>query len=137
MRTRGRSMTDGGPTGSAGSIGSTGSVGSAGASDTEEISVAVSDPAQLAALREWLRQTPATVRITPGTPGAGELGAADLISVLAGSSGLVAAVRMLPDFVRSRRSNFRIETTIRGEKFVIDATNAHDVLPVIEKLLGE
>jgi len=57
--------------------------------------------------------------------------------VLAGSSGLVAAIKILPEFIRSRRSGFRIETTVRGEKFVLEATNVQDVLPIVERLLSD
>ena len=118
-------------------MGETDTSGTSGTSGQDEIRFEVSDPAQLSTLQQWLRQGPADVRITPGVPGPGEQGAADLLSVLAGSSGLVAAIKILPEFIRSRRTGFHIETTVRGEKFVIDATNAEAILPVIEKLLGE
>jgi hypothetical protein len=59
--------------------------------------------------------------------------------VLAGSSGVavVAAIKTLPDFIRSRRSGFRIETTVHGRPFVLDATNVDDVMPILEQLLGD
>jgi hypothetical protein len=104
----------------------------------EEISIAVSDPSQLASLREWLRGTPqVTVGVTPGQPGPGEQGAVDVLTVLAGAPALIAAIKVLPEFIRSRRSGFRIETTVRGKKFVLDATNSEDLLAVVERLLGE
>jgi hypothetical protein len=109
-----------------------------GAPARREVEVAVSDPAQLPSLRDWLRgQQGVEVAVTPGVPGAGEQGALDVLTVLAGSGGLVAAIRVLPEFIRSRRSGFRIETTVRGEKLILDATNVDDVLPVLERLLGE
>ncbi|MFI0898539.1 hypothetical protein [Streptomyces sp. NPDC020983] len=102
------------------------------------IGLEVSDPAQMAALRAWVRQQPGVrTSLAEGTPGAGRLGAADVLSVVAGSTGLLAVVRTLPDFIRSRRSTFRIETTVRGERLTIDATNVEDVLPLLERLLDE
>jgi hypothetical protein len=102
------------------------------------LEMAVSDPSQMAALRNWLDGQPdVEVTVTPGVPGPGEQGALDVLSVLAGSSGLITAIKVIPEFIRSRRAGFRIETTVRGERFVLDATNVKDVLPVIERLLSE
>jgi hypothetical protein len=106
--------------------------------EREEVCLAVSDPSQLSSLREWLRGTPQlAVQLTPGRPGPGEQGAVDVLTVLASSTGLVAAIRMLPEFIRSRRSGFRIDATVRGQKFELTATNSEDLLEVIERLLGE
>ena len=103
-----------------------------------EIELAVSDQGELPALRDWLRGQPdVEVRVAAGTPEPGEQGALDVLTVLAGSSGLVAAIKILPEFIRSRRSGFRIETTVRGEKFILEATNVQDVLPLVERLLGD
>jgi hypothetical protein len=102
------------------------------------IELAVSDPSQLRPLREWMRgQADVNVTVSAGTPEPGELGVLDVLSVVAGSSGVVAAVRTLPEFIRARRAGFRIEMTIRGERFILDATNVDDVLPVILELLHD
>lgn len=101
------------------------------------------DPAELAALREWLRPQPdqpragMDVRLAARQPAPGELGAVDVLAVLASSSVLATAIRTLPDFLRSRRSGVRIEATIREEKFVIDATNLEEVLPLLDRLLDD
>jgi Effector Associated Constant Component 1 len=123
----------------AGSVSNEGGlVSSERSSGMEEISVAVSDSSQLASLREWLREMPqVSVEVTPGQSGPGEQGAADVLTVLAGAPALIAAIKVLPEFIRSRRSGFRIETTVRGKKFVLDATNSEDLLAVVERLLGE
>ena len=73
----------------------------------------------------------------PGVPGAGEQGALDVLTVLAAGGGLVSAIKVLPEFIRSRRSGFRIETTVRGEKLVLEASNVDDLLPVLERLLRD
>jgi hypothetical protein len=102
------------------------------------IELAVSDPAQLRSLREWIRgQADVDATVTAGTPGPGELGVLDVLSVVASSSGVVAAVRTLPEFIRARRAGFRIEATIRGEQFILDATNVDDVLPAILEYLRD
>jgi Effector Associated Constant Component 1 len=102
------------------------------------LELAVSEQSQLPVLREWLRgQQGVEVAVMPGTPGDGEQGALDILTVVAGSSGLVAAIKILPEFIRSRRSGFHIETTVRGKKLVIDASNVEDVLPLLERLLDE
>lgn len=113
-------------------------IGGRSTPEEREIGLEASDPAQTAALREWVRQQPGVrASAASGTPGAGHLGAADVLSVVAGSTGLLAVVRTLPDFIRSRRSGFRIETTVKGERLTIDATNVEDVLPLLERLLDD
>jgi hypothetical protein len=106
---------------------------------TNGIELVVSDPSQVLPLRDWLRGQPAvTVATRPGTPGSGELGGVlDVVTVVAGSSGLVAAIRTLPDFIRARRAGIRIQATIRGRRITLDATNVEDVMPIVEKLLDE
>jgi Effector Associated Constant Component 1 len=103
------------------------------------IGLAPSDPSQLPALRDWMRGL-ADIEVTmaAGTPEPGELGSLDVLSILAGSGGLlVTALKTLPDFIRARRSSFRIETTVRGEKLVLDASNVDEFLPILERLLDD
>jgi hypothetical protein len=122
------------------------------------LQLSVSDPAQLSPLRDWLRGLPG-VRVsvdlgiatgfrvsvdlgiaTPGDQGAVELGdqgAVEWLTIFASSSGLVAAIRTLPDFLRSRRPNVRIEATYQENPFVIDATNIDDMLPILERLIND
>jgi len=108
------------------------------ARDRHVVKVGVSDQSQLPSLRDWLLgQQGVEVVQTPGTPGTGEQGALDVLTVLAGSSGLVAAIKVLPEFIRSRRSGFRIEATVRGEKITLDATNVKDMMPILERLLDD
>jgi Effector Associated Constant Component 1 len=104
----------------------------------ERMELDVSDPAQLPPLRDWMRHQPDLwVTLKSGIPNAGELGAVDVLSVVATSSGLVAAIRTLPDFIRSRRSGLRIEATVRGKRITLDATNVDEVLPLLERLLDD
>lgn len=102
------------------------------------ITLAVSDQTQLSSLHTWLRGLPGvTVAVVPGKPAPGELGVLDVVTVLAGSAGVATAIRTLPDFIRSRRSGLRIETTINGQPFTLDATNVDEVMPILERLLGD
>jgi hypothetical protein len=98
-----------------------------------------SDPAELTALRNWL-ETMARVRVeqVAGPPGSGEQGAIDYLEVIAGSGGLIAAIKVLPEFLRARRSSFRIRTRLRdGREFELDADNVGDLQPVLEQLLRD
>jgi len=99
--------------------------------------IAASDPAELGALQDFLVLTApgVIVRRIPGQPDVGEQGALDWLEILAGSSGVVAAVRMLPEFVRSRRSDFTITTTVNGRPFALNAANIDEVMPILDRLL--
>jgi len=109
-----------------------------GTEDGSDVEVAVSDYAQIGSLQSWLSSSPGVqVLRSPGTAGAGEMGALDVLTVVAGSSGLVAALRMIPEFLRSRRSGLSITVTVKGEKFAVTASNVKDVMPILERLLDE
>jgi hypothetical protein len=108
-----------------------------GLSGIERAELSVSDQSHAMALRKFLPLAvpDAKVSLGAGIPEAGELGALDVIEVLASSSGLIAACRMLPEFLRSRRTTLSITATVRGEPLTFTATNLDEVLPVLEKLL--
>jgi len=113
-----------------------------GSPAADGITLAISDPSQFSALRDWMRGQPGVrVAMIPATPGPGELGTLDLVSVLVGSGGVVAAlktaIKTLPDFIKARRTGLRIETTVKGQPFVLDATNVDEVMPILERLLGD
>jgi Effector Associated Constant Component 1 len=104
----------------------------------DRIELAVSNPADLASLRNWLRAQPdVDVGLASGVQAPGELGVVDVVTVLASSGGVVAAIKTLPDFLRARSPKLRIEATVRGRRFTLDATNVDDVLPIIERLLED
>jgi len=104
--------------------------------EAPQVVVSVSDPAQLRSLARWLESGHGvSVRQVPGVPGEGEQGVTDVLTMLASSAGLVASIKVLPEFIRSRRSGFRITTTVKGQPFVLDTTNVDEVLPILERLL--
>jgi hypothetical protein len=65
------------------------------------------------------------------------MGALDVLSVVAGSSGLVAVLRMMPEFLRARRSGLSITATVNGEKFTMTASNVKEVIPILERMLND
>lgn len=104
----------------------------------DRVELAISNPADLSSLRDWLRAQPnVEVGLASGAPAPGELGVVDVVTVLASSGGVIAAIKTLPDFLRARSRKLRIEATIRGRGFTLDATNVDDVLPIIERLLAD
>lgn len=98
----------------------------------------VSDPGQVPSLRDWLRAQPdVTVGLMSPEPASAELGVVDVVTVLASSGGMVTAIKTLPEFIRSRSRRIRIEATVRGRRFTLDATNIDDVIPIMERLLDD
>src|SRR5262245_7248116 len=103
---------------------------------SDTLVLSVSDQAELRPLREWLSSVPeAVVRQEAGTPAAGEQGVLDYVAVLASSGGLIAAIRVLPAFLRARRPELTVTMKLRDKEFTVDAKNVDDVLPVLEKLI--
>lgn len=105
--------------------------------DGESMELTASDPSQLEPLQALLSlATPETsVSRIAAEPSAGEQGAADVLVLLASSSGLVAAIKILPEFLRSRKAGLSITTKVKGEKFKLTATNVDEVMPILERIL--
>lgn len=109
-----------------------------GSEDYDRIELAVSDYEQIGALQEWLEAVPGvSVSRVARIPNAGHLGALDVLIPIASGGGLVAAIRVIPEFLKARRSNLTITATIGGEKFSITVSNAKDVMPILERALNE
>ncbi|MFI6743837.1 hypothetical protein ACIBI9_64165 [Nonomuraea sp. NPDC050451] len=103
-----------------------------------QVEIDVSDPSEQRSLRAWLERVPGVrVEQTAVPPGAGEQGAADVLAVLAGSSGVLAvAIRTLPEFIRSRRSNVTVTVkTDQGKEYTLHAENLNELPSFIEKML--
>jgi len=107
--------------------------------DGERVELAVSDPAQLGSLQGFLTLAGfgTCVRRMAGEPGPGVQGATDFLVLLASSGGLVAAIKVLPEFVRSRKTGLSITATVKGKPFTITATNVDEVMPILEKILDD
>jgi hypothetical protein len=103
---------------------------------TRTLVVSVSDQRELRSLRDWFRSVrDVSVTQEAGETQDGELGALDYVTVIAGSGGLIAAIRILPEFIRARRPELKITMTVQDKKFTIDAKNVDDVMPIVEKLI--
>jgi hypothetical protein len=101
------------------------------------VDFSISDPAEFGPLREiiMLGAPHAQIRVAGGAPVPGEQGAADVLILLASSSGVVTAIRMLPEFLKARKSGVIITATLNGEPFTLTATNIDEVMPVLERIL--
>jgi len=99
----------------------------------------LSDYSQIGSLQEYFSLSVPGVYVSrvAGLPDSGTQGALDLLVVLASSSGLVAAIKVLPDFLRSRKTGLSITMTLKGQPFTLTATNIDQVMPVLEKLLDD
>ena len=108
-------------------------MGSAGETSIE---FSVSDPAQLNALPRWIEGNgPLRAERVSAPSGPGELGMSDIVTAVGSSGALIAAIKVLPEFIRSRRSDFHIEATVKGERFIMDVKNADEqIAKIIEKL---
>jgi hypothetical protein len=104
---------------------------------TSRIEISISDRSEFRSLREWLGRIPdVRAEQLAGTPVYGEQGAADVLTVLASSGGALAvAIRALPAFIRSRRSDVAITVRLGEDRWTVTTANVNDVLPVIEKVL--
>jgi len=58
-----------------------------------------------------------------------------VLAIVASSSSLIAAVKALPEFLRSRRSGVAITMRCKGEPLMLTATNIDEVMPILERLL--
>jgi|GEM_PF-3121077 hypothetical protein len=105
----------------------------------ESAELRVSDYSQLGSLRDYLRLMAPAAGVTraAGQPGRGEQGALDVLMILADSSVLLAAVRVLPEFLRSRKTGLSITMTVKGEPLTLTATNIDEVMPILDRLLRD
>ncbi|MEV8548174.1 hypothetical protein [Streptomyces sp. NPDC051572] len=101
--------------------------------------VFVSDQEAVQALGRWCRMVEGVrVEVLSTPPASGELGFWDhLLVVGGGSGGLVAVLRVLPEFIRSRRSGLTLTVKIDGKEWELEATNVDSVLPLIEKFMED
>lgn len=103
------------------------------------VELSVSDPGELRSLREHLRRVPG-VEVTqmPGVPADGELGAWDVLQVAAvGGGALAVAIRTLPEFIRSRRSDVTVTVKSKDRTVTVTATNVDDAIAIVDKSLGD
>lgn len=106
------------------------------------VQLCISDQAQLGYLQEYLSLAAPEAKVlrVAGHPRVGEQGALDVLEVVlagGGGGGLLAAIRVLPEFLRSRRSSLSITATVKGQPVTITAINVDEVMPILERLLDD
>lgn len=105
-----------------------------------KLSLVISDQSQLRFLEAALRDFPGLeVARVPSVPAAGQLGVGEVVEVVASSSGLVAAIRTLPDFLKARRSDIKITCSVEHQPVTVEITNANveEILPALERILHD
>jgi hypothetical protein len=104
------------------------------------VTVSISDPTELRSLRNHMADAPGVaVSRATGAAGDGELGAWDVLQVAAAGGGaIVVAIKMIPEFIRSRRRDVSVTVKIDGDRreVVITAANAEDAVRLIEKAMN-
>jgi hypothetical protein len=112
-----------------------------GRAEPSAAELSVSDYSQLGSLMEYLHLAApiATVTRTAGQAAPGEQGVLDVLSIAADSSVLVAAIKVLPEFLRSRKPGVTVTVTVKGKRrqLTVTAEDFEEVQPVIEKFFNE
>jgi hypothetical protein len=105
--------------------------------------LAVSDHSQVSVLEAYLRMVAPGAVITRQSAKAeqsewGELGALDVLTIVADSGVLIAVVNSLPSFLKSRKRGISVTVTNKsGKKLVVTADSTDDVLPILDRLLND
>jgi hypothetical protein len=99
--------------------------------------VSISDLSELRSLSAHLGRVPGVaVTRMPRTTANGELGPWEVLQIaVTGGVPLVTALRRLPAFLRSRRSDMAVTVKCGGEVVTMTVENVGDVLPVLEAML--
>jgi hypothetical protein len=108
-----------------------------GRADPGIAELSVSDHAQLDSLAQYLSLAMPGVKVTrsAGRAGHGEQGALDVLMIAADSSVLVAVVKVLPEFLRSRKPGVSVTVTVSGKRreLTVTAEDAEVLRPLVEK----
>ena len=109
--------------------------------DSGRAEISVSDPAQLISLAELLRWAAPGVRVVP-VPAPGPDGTANGPGNLAGlaleasTGGLIAAIAILPGFIRTRPPGLSVTIAARGGALTLTAADLDGFMPAAEQLLA-
>jgi hypothetical protein len=57
--------------------------------------------------------------------------------IAADSSVLVTVVKVLPEFLRSRKKGMSVTVTVKGKRLTVTGENAEEVMPVIDRFLDD
>ena len=97
----------------------------------------ISDQSQFGLLRDFLTLAAPGIQVSVSSevPVPGEQGALDMLVLVASSGGVLAAIRVLPEFLKARRTGISITAKLKGESFTLTATNVDEVMPILERIL--
>ncbi len=103
------------------------------------VNLTISDHSALRPLKSHLTfmAPEAEIRVEMGQPGSGELGAEDVLVIIATSPVLIAAIKTLPDFLRARSSKPVIRMTKKGKEITITGANLDDAMPLLDDFLDD
>jgi hypothetical protein len=101
--------------------------------DRKRAALTLSDRSELRALRDFLGWAATGVRVLQ-LP-AQERAVLDQLTLLATSTDMLTAVKLLPEFLRSRRAATSVTIIIDGTPVTLTAANLDEILPAITGLL--
>jgi hypothetical protein len=88
----------------------------------------LSDRSQLRAFREFLSWAAPGARVL-------QIQRLDMLTLLATSSAMLATIKILPEFLRSR-DTLTVTITIDATSLILTATNVAEVLPTLKTLIS-
>jgi hypothetical protein len=94
----------------------------------------LSDRSELRALRDYLSWAAPGVRVLQ-LPGR-ERAVLDQLTLLATGDDIVAVVKLLPEFLMSRRTGMSVTIIIEGTPVTLTEVNLDDILPPLARLLA-
>lgn len=107
----------------------------------EAVELSVSDYGQLDSLASYLRLATPDVSVSRshGRAGRGKQGALDVLMVAADSSVLVAVIKVLPQFLRSRKPGVSATVTVKGKQkeLTVTADDARDIERIVREFLDD
>lgn len=103
----------------------------------EMVELSVSDHAELGALERFLRAVvpESEIRRSAGTPGPGEQGALDWVTIVASSSTVATAIRTLPRFLQARKPGLSVDVKVKGTSVSISGANIDEAMRVVDTVL--
>jgi hypothetical protein len=102
--------------------------------DRKRAALTLSHRSELRALRDYLGWAATGVRVLQ-LPGQ-ERAVLDQLTLLATSADMLTAVKLLPEFLRSRRTAMSVTIIIGGTPVTLTTANLDEVLPAIAGLLA-
>jgi hypothetical protein len=107
-------------------------------SERRRAELTLSDRSELRALRDFLGWAVPGVRILqlPARPAPGERAVLDQLTLLATGADMLTAVKLLPEFLMSRRTVVAVTIIIDGTPVSLTTANLDEILPSLTRLLG-